>query len=84
MGEALEGWLVASKRLGPLPRMKGSALWAVAVAGRAVGRCRCRGRPLCQPATVLRRSVERLWLAILAGRVTLDHARVIEVPWRRG
>ena len=49
LGGPLEGWLVASKRLGALPRISG-APWAVAVAGRAVGRCRCRGRPSSQPA----------------------------------
>ena len=45
----LEGWRVASKRLEELPRIE-RAPWAVAVAGRAVGHCRCRGRPSSQPA----------------------------------
>ena len=46
----LEGWRVASKRLGPLPRRRGSTLWPMAVAGVATWCCRWRGRPPCQPA----------------------------------
>ena len=45
----LEGWLVDSKGLGRCPGSDG-APWAVRVTGRAVGRCRCRGRPSSQPA----------------------------------
>ena len=40
---------MASKGLAALPRTKGTP-GPMAVAGRAVGRCRCRGRPPCQPA----------------------------------
>ena len=54
LGGPFKGWLVVSKRLGPLPRRRGAgggeAPWAAAVAGRAVGCCRWRGRSLCQPA----------------------------------
>ena len=49
LGGRLEGWWVASKGLAALPRTKGTP-GPMAVAGRAVGRCRCRGRPPCQPA----------------------------------
>ena len=40
----MEGWLVASKGWGRCPG-SGGAPGAVAVTGRAVGRCRWRGRP---------------------------------------
>ena len=57
----LEGWLVASKGLAALPRRRG-ATWPMAVAGVAVGRCRWRARPPCQPARGVRaRSAARSW-----------------------
>ena len=49
LGGPLEGWLVPSKGRGRCPGSPG-APWALAAAGRAVGRCRCRGRPSSQPA----------------------------------
>ena len=46
MGEPLEGWLVASKRLGPLPRIKRGAL------GRGCGREGSGALPLASAAAV--------------------------------
>ena len=37
MGGPLKGWLMASKRLGPLPRILRGSPWAVAVAGEGRG-----------------------------------------------
>ena len=47
----LEGWLMASKRLGPLPRIRWAALGRGCGREGGVGRCRWRGRPSSQPAS---------------------------------
>ena len=49
LGGPWKGWPVTSMRLGPLRRIHGGDS-PVAVAGRAVGRCRGRGRPPSQLA----------------------------------